>query len=237
MKAGGAPWAIVPVKRFAAAKSRLSPVLRQSERAELARAMVEDVLDVLSSCRGILAGTMVVTSEAAAVEIARARGAAVAIEAHDDGINEAVRQVLVVLAPSDGAGALVMPSDIPQVTRRAVTQAAAALCKPAVLAMAAAARDGGTNLLGCRPANAMPLRFGPGSFERHRRAASEAGLSLSVLDLPELSLDIDCPEDIGPFLALNTCTRTHALLSGLGVDPRGSLAERQALPMRRSYGA
>lgn len=236
MKAG-AIWAIVPVKRFAAAKSRLSPVLRQSDRAELAGAMVADVLDVLSSCHGILAGTVIVTSEQAAVEIARALGVTVMIDERDDGINAAVRQALVELVRSAGAGALVIPSDIPQLTHQTVMQAAAALSEPSVLAIAAAARDGGTNLLGCRPASAMPLEFGLGSFDRHCRAARDARFSLSVLDLPELSLDIDCPEDLGSFLALNTRTRTHALLSRLCIDPRARRVERQVVPKRHSYGA
>lgn len=206
-------WAVVPVKRFAAAKSRLSSVLRQSERAELARAMVEDVLDVVSSDHGSLAGTLVVTSEQAAAEIARARGAAVMIDTRDEGINAAVRQALGELERSGGAGAVVVPSDIPQLTPQALMRATAAVATPNVLAIAAAARDGGTNLLGCRPTGAMPLNFGPCSFDRHRQAAREAGLSLKVLDVPELALDIDCPEDLEPFLALNTRTRTHALLS------------------------
>ncbi len=206
-------WAVVPVKRFASAKSRLSSVLSQSERAELARSMAEDVLDVVSSCHGVLAGTVVVTSEKAAAEAARARGAEVMIDERDEGINVAVGQALAELERSGAMGAIVVPSDIPHLTREAVIRAAATLSRPNVLAIAAAARDGGTNLLGCRPAGAMPLNFGPFSFDRHCQAARDAGLSLEVLDVPELALDIDCPEDLAPFLALNTRTRTHALLS------------------------
>lgn len=216
---GDAIWAVVPVKRFVTAKSRLSPVLCQSERAELARAMYEDVLDVLSSCQGILTGTVVVTSEEVAAKIARAHGAAVVVDTQDNGINAAVRQGLVELERSGGAGAIVVPSDIPQLTAQAVVRAAV-LSETNVLAIAAAVRDGGTNLLGCRPAGAIPLNFGPSSFDRHRRAASDAGLSVEVLNLPELSLDIDCPEDIATFLSLNTRTRTHALLSRRHIDRR-----------------
>jgi len=55
-------WAVVRVKRFTNAKSRLaSPVLGCGERRELARRMFEDVLEALSRCQDVLAGTIVVT--------------------------------------------------------------------------------------------------------------------------------------------------------------------------------
>ena len=41
-------WALVPVKAFSAGKRRLSPVLNAIDRARLARAMFEDVLDLLA---------------------------------------------------------------------------------------------------------------------------------------------------------------------------------------------
>ena len=209
----GAIWVVMPVKRFASAKSRLSSVLSHSERAELACAMTEDVLDVAMSCRSALAGIVVVTSEDTAADAARARGAEVMIDAYDDGINVAVRQALAGLERSSDVGVIVVPSDIPHLTCEAVMRAVAALSRTDVLAIASAARDGGTNLLACRPAGAMPLNFGPFSFDRHCQAARAAGLSIELLDAPELALDIDCPEDLPPFLALNTPTRTHALLS------------------------
>lgn len=44
-------WAIVPAKRFSEAKTRLAPVLTRSERSQLARAMLHDVMTVLSSVK------------------------------------------------------------------------------------------------------------------------------------------------------------------------------------------
>ena len=85
------------------------------------------------------------------------------------------------------------------------------------MAIAAAADDGGTNLLGCRPARAIPLRFGRHSFERHCRAATRAGLTVQALHLPELLFDIDRPEDLRRFVALGSRTRTHEFLSRPGI--------------------
>ena len=84
-------WAVVPVKRFSTAKSRLATVLDTIERAELARLMFQDVLDALALCKEFLAGVIVVTSDESAAALARSRGAIVLSDAADNGINAAVR--------------------------------------------------------------------------------------------------------------------------------------------------
>ena len=205
--------AVVPVKRFAIAKSRLAPVLDCRERESLARAMFEDVLETLLQCQDVLAGTMVVTSDAGAAGTARTLGAEVIFEDGDNGINAAVRLAVDRLACSTDTGVVVVPSDLPQLTRRAIAKAVAAIARPMSLAIAAAPKDGGTNLLACRPAAAIPLHFGPHSFVQHSRAAQQAGLTVRALRMPELLLDIDWAEDLQAFQSLRTKTRTHAFLS------------------------
>ena len=75
MNHGSGIFAVVPVKRFSAAKSRLAPLLDASERSTLARVMFEDVLDRLLQCQEVLAGIMVVTSDPDAAAWTRKCGA------------------------------------------------------------------------------------------------------------------------------------------------------------------
>ncbi len=220
MSAGKPLWAVVPVKQFAAAKSRLAPVLETSERAELARLMFEDVLDALMACPDILAGVAVVTADRAAAEAARRHGARVVLAVADHGINAAIVGAVEAIDPGAEDGLMVVPSDIPQVTRNAFAQAAAAISAPRSVAIAAAAEDGGTNLYACRPARVLPPRFGPRSFEQHCRAAMAAGIGAQVLHVPELALDIDRPGDLRTFQALRSSTRTQAFLSRLRIADR-----------------
>jgi 2-phospho-L-lactate guanylyltransferase (CobY/MobA/RfbA family) len=116
------------------------------------------------------------------------------------------------------------------VSPAAIATAVAAIAKPRTLAIAAASKDGGTNLLACRPASAVPLHFGAHSCREHMRAARQSGLSVAVLRMPELMLDIDRSEDLDLFQALHTKTRTHALLSKLrsAVPGTGALATEGA---------
>jgi 2-phospho-L-lactate/phosphoenolpyruvate guanylyltransferase len=211
-------WAVIPVKRFAAAKARLAPVLDGAERTTLARLMFEDVLDGVTQCNGVLAGTLVVTSDEDAAAIAGQRGAKVIGDSEESGVNTAITRVAQHVQERDGI--IVVPSDIPQVSPLAVAMAARAIAAERTLALVAATEDGGTNLLACRPITSMPLCFGAQSFERHRRAALQTGLAVQQIDCRDLSLDIDRPEDLGAFLKLGSRTRTHAFLSTLGIDER-----------------
>src|SRR5262245_52796788 len=220
MKNMAGVWAIVPVKRFAKAKSRLAAVLGCRERHELARNMFEDVLEALLRCQDVLAGTIVVTADGQAAAIGRRRGATVVSEEDDRGINAAVRLAVDRLGASTEAGVVVVPSDMPQLSSRSIAAAVEAISSPSTLAIAAACRDGGTNLLACRPAAAIPLHFGRSSFMRHTRAAQHAGLSVRALQVPELLLDIDRPDDLWAFQALRTNTRTHRFLAGVLVQSR-----------------
>jgi 2-phospho-L-lactate/phosphoenolpyruvate guanylyltransferase len=221
----GRIWAVVPVKRFSASKRRLAPVLDAGERSAVARLMLDDVLDVLFQCQGVLSGTAVVTADVDAAAQAREGGATVVLDDGDRGINAAVDLAIGHLAANGNDGIMVVPSDIPHLSRDAIVTAAEALASPRTLAIARAA-DGGTNLLACRPARAVPLCFGPDSFDRHSRAALQAGITVRVLSLSELSLDIDRPENLRTFLSLNSKTRTHAFLSRLGIGARLEWGDR-----------
>ncbi len=209
--------AILPVKRFATAKSRLASIMDCEARARLARVMYEDVLETLIEC-SCLTGILVVTPEAEAAADAERRGAKVVFEARDSGINAALRTAIDHLDGNAELGVVIVPSDLPHLSVQAIETAVAAISLPLSMAIAAARADGGTNLLACRPAAAVPLCFGASSFLRHCRAARQAGFRVRELQVPELLLDIDRPDDLQAFRALDTRTRTHAFLSNEMLD-------------------
>ena len=213
MTYGAGLWAVVPVKRFADAKSRLAPVLGCSERHELARTMFDDVLESLLHCSDALTGIIVVTADHEAAALGQRRGARVVLEEEDRGVNEALRLAIAPLHAETDAAVLIVPSDLPQLSRATIEAAAEAISSPRSMAIAEASADGGTNLLACRPAHAVPLHFGPDSFIRHIRAAQRAGLAVRTLHMSDLLRDIDRPDDLYAFQALRTETRTHQFLS------------------------
>jgi 2-phospho-L-lactate guanylyltransferase len=144
----GGAWAVVPVKRFDQAKQRLSGVLTAPRVAALAAAMLGDVLEQLSGTVG-LAGVLVVTSDAKAAAIAESFGAIVLTDPADSGINDAVAHGVHKLGSLEASAAIILPSDIPFVTGAELSIVLAALGRAPVV-LTPAARDGGTNILGCR---------------------------------------------------------------------------------------
>jgi 2-phospho-L-lactate/phosphoenolpyruvate guanylyltransferase len=104
--------AILPVKRFSAAKQRLGESVAESLRAELARAMVGDVLSALRDCPAIDT-TIVVTCEPGVAAAARYVGAIVVKDSAESGQSAAV-SIGLRRALEDGfERCLCIPGDCP----------------------------------------------------------------------------------------------------------------------------
>lgn len=205
-------WAVVPVKSMAQAKQRLAGVLAPHERRALAHAMLQDVLQALTTSTG-LAGTLVVTNDATAMTLARAAGADVLPDAPDAGLVPALQHAAQTLAQQGREGMLVVPADVPLITPQDIVRIAQrhddhARRGPAVT-LVYASNDGGTNALACSPPDALPLRYGPDSFRLHVQAARALGLTPDVLHMPRFGRDIDGPADLRALLAEPGTTGTH----------------------------
>ncbi|MEN3951619.1 2-phospho-L-lactate guanylyltransferase [Iodidimonas sp. SYSU 1G8] len=190
-------WALLPVKRLKGAKQRLSPVLSEMERTELARAMLLDVLLALRHAWG-LAGVAVVTADTEARNLARQHGATLIGET-DGGLNEALDNARLTLHAQGATSALIVHGDLPLATAEEITTLIDAH-PPGPAATFVPARDGGTNAMLTTPVDPFPLSYGEGSFARHKAAAEAAGLATASLVLPGLQLDIDTPEDLAELL-------------------------------------
>ncbi|MGB8327666.1 MAG: 2-phospho-L-lactate guanylyltransferase [Steroidobacteraceae bacterium] len=192
-------WAIVPVKRLAMAKTRLSGVLSPAERQALSAAMLSDVLDALRATPAI-AGTLVVTPDSAVADAAACCGAVVFAEPTDAGLEPRLQaaaavQAGIAAARSRGAThALYLPGDVPLVDPAVLGRVLAA--GGAGGCIVRALRDDGTNTVLCDARHPIDFDFGPGSCTRHRRAAAARGITLKLVAEPALALDIDVPEDL-----------------------------------------
>ena len=210
-------WAIVPAKRFSEAKARLAPVLTRPERAQLARAMLHDVMTVLSGVREFT-GVLVVSGDPFVAEIVRPFGARLVHDGLEAGVNEAVRQGLNAMTADRKTGAVIIPGDVPFVTAAEAQTILRAMAERTIV-LAPALRDGGTNCLAMANPRLIEPCFGEGSFGAHQAAARRAGIECGVCRLDGLGHDIDCPDDLVAGLRWPE-SRTGCLLDELNVAAR-----------------
>ena len=185
--------AVLPVKRFADAKQRLSTGLAPGTRRALAEAMLTDVLVALRRTEG-LDEVVVVTAEPVAEALALGYGARVVSDTREAGQSPAAQ--LGLDAVEGGGRRAARPRRLPG-TRSRPAHRTAAVGRAGALVVLVPDRHGtGTNGLVLHPPTAIEPSFGPGSRERHTALRRGGGASLRVEEMPSLVLDVDTPDDL-----------------------------------------
>jgi 2-phospho-L-lactate/phosphoenolpyruvate guanylyltransferase len=201
--------AILPVKSFAPAKQRLSPALGAGARQALAQAMFSDVLGSLRHVPGLDA-IAVVTIDPAAETAALGERVRVLRDVHESGQSAAASIGIRHAIAAGFERVLLVPGDTPLLDPLEVSGLLD--CAYDVAIVPDRHRTGTNALLLCPP-DAIEPSFGPGSFERHVRAAGAAGVAYSAEHVPSLTLDVDTAADLAELVATLEERRTHAPLT------------------------
>lgn len=186
--------AVLPIKRFDAAKQRLTAGYEDDRRRALVAAMVEDVLTAVSKARSI-ERTIVVSGDPIAQGLAAELGAEVLPDPEDVGHVQAALAG-IAKAEVEGADAVVLlPGDCPLLDPRELDSLLTGL-PPSYVGIVPDRHGSGTNALVLSPPSAIIPAFGEGSRERHVSLAREAGIPFEVEEVPSLGLDLDTPADV-----------------------------------------
>ena len=188
-------WAIVPVKPLRRGKSRLAGTLSEDERAELNRTLLQHTLKTLSDLKEV-EEVLVVSRDPQALTLARNYGARTVREDGQPQLNTALKRATVIAQVYATQGVLVLPSDLPLVSREDVVALIERAGDPPVVVIAPDRHGKGTNALLISPAGLIEYDFGEESFQRHCDRAKKAGARLEIVNLPSLGLDLDLPEDL-----------------------------------------
>ena len=188
-------WALVPVKPLRRGKSRLSGILTEDERADLNRTLLQHTLETLTNLKEV-EEVLVVSRDPQVLTIARNYGARTVREDGQPDLNTALRRATVIAQVYATRGVLVLPADLPLISRADAVALVERASDPPVVVIAPDRHQKGTNALLISPAGLIEYDFGENSFQRHCNLVKKAGARLEVVNLPSLGLDLDSPEDL-----------------------------------------
>jgi 2-phospho-L-lactate guanylyltransferase len=203
-------YAIVPVNKSSAAKTRLGHALSKRERVSLSQAMLSDVLDALRKTKGIRR-ILIVTRDINAARLGARNGARVLSEGHARGLNPAVRRGIRFAEREGVDQVLVVPADVP-LAKSSNFRRILRMGRKAKVLIVPSYDLGGTNALLLRPPRIMPVSYGGDSFRRHCRLARERNLTIRILRFQSLGLDADTPLDLVRIRSASGNTRSQRFL-------------------------
>jgi len=188
-------WAIVPVKPLRRGKSRLAGILTEDERADLNRTLLQHALETLTTLKE-MEEVLVISRDPQVLTIARNYGARTVREDGQPDLNTALNRATVIAQVYATRGVLVLPADLPLISREDALVLVERADDPPVVVIAPDRHQKGTNALLMSPAGLIEYQFGENSFQRHCNLVKKAGARLEIVNLPSLGLDLDSPEDL-----------------------------------------
>lgn len=195
---------IVPVKKFAEAKTRLASVLPAADRAKVAELLAETVLRQLARVRRVRR-VIVASSEPSLVGVASEFDFDILPDDPlNPGLNGAIGKAVRQAMSSGAQDVGVVFSDLPLLSADEFEKIVQRHLEGAVRQVTLV-RDRfgiGTNVRLCRPGDLLPPLYGRNSAGEYQKAAAACGAELCIVASDRLSHDLDQPADIGAILDL-----------------------------------
>jgi 2-phospho-L-lactate/phosphoenolpyruvate guanylyltransferase len=188
-------FAIVPIKRFENAKTRLSSILDTDDRIRLSLLMLEDTLQILSVVHS-LSQLITVSADKRVGEIAVKYGANFLLEEKERGVNSAVALADSYCMKKAADATMVIPHDLPLLDSTDISKACElAENESRCIVICPSLRYDGTNMLLRKPPSIIATFYDADSYNMHVKAAIRLGIPVKRLFSKALMHDIDTPED------------------------------------------
>jgi 2-phospho-L-lactate guanylyltransferase len=188
-------WALLPVKPFKQAKTRLADTLTPEARESLAIQFFQHTLKILTSIKRF-AGVLVVSRDPAVLKLARECGAQTLMESGQPELNEALRRGCEMIRELGGRAVFIIPADLPFLTAEDVESILKLGRTSQTVVIVPDRNKDGTNGMLLNPPNIIPLSYGIGSFGRHKAAAeAQPEVTLHIHEVQNMALDVDTPAD------------------------------------------
>jgi 2-phospho-L-lactate/phosphoenolpyruvate guanylyltransferase len=199
-------FAIVPIKRFENAKTRLSSILDTDDRIRLSLLMLKDTLQILSAVHS-LSQVITVSADKRVGEIAVKYGANFLLEEKERGVNSAVALADSYCMKKAADATMVIPHDLPLLDSTDISKACElAENESSCIVICPSLRYDGTNMLLRKPPSIIATFYDADSYNMHVKAAIRLGIPVKRLLSKGLVHDIDTPEDALEIMKEETVT-------------------------------
>lgn len=204
-------FAIVPIKRFENAKTRLSSILDKDDRIRLSLLMLEDTLQILSVVQ-LLTQVITVSADKRVEEIAVKYGANFLLEEKERDVNSAVALADSYCMKEAADATMVIPYDLPLLDSADISKACElAENESRCIVICPSLRYDGTNMLLRKPPSIITTFYDADSYNMHVTAAIRLGIPVKRLFSKSLMHDIDTPEDVLEIIKEKKTVTTRSL--------------------------
>jgi len=192
--------AIIPVKTFSKAKTRLDLSPQQVE--ELCKVMLEEILQTLSISPQI-EKTIMVTREEKAIEIGKKFNAVIIRDEKEESVNSAVSLADRYLLENNFDASIVFPQDIPFIKTQDIDFMLNYKMHPNFAIIVPSRRFDGTNALARMPVDLMETHYDEDSYKIHMNTAKNHTLNVAMVFVKRIMWDVDNIEDLKFLLEQN----------------------------------
>ena len=185
--------AIIPVKTFSKAKTRLDLSPQQVE--DLCKVMLEEILHTISISPQI-EKIIMVTKEKKAIEIGQKFDAIIIVDEKEKSVNSAVALADKYLLENNFHASIVFPQDIPFIKTQDIDFILNYKTHPNFAIIVPSRRFDGTNALVRMPIDLMETHYDEDSYKIHMNTAKDHTLNVAMVFVKRIMWDIDNIEDL-----------------------------------------
>ena len=191
--------AIIPVKTFANAKTRLG--LPPQKIKDLCAVMLDEILHTVSASPQIDEVVMV-TGEKRAADAGERFGTVTIDDQDENGVNDAIALADEYLLKNGFDASIVIPQDIPYIKTQDIDFMLNYAAHPDFAIIVPSRRFDGTNALARMPVDLMKTHYDEDSYKIHMSVARRYTLNVAMVFVKRIMWDVDSMDDLKFLLGL-----------------------------------
>jgi 2-phospho-L-lactate guanylyltransferase len=185
--------AIIPVKTFSRAKTRLN--LSQDKTERICAAMLESVLKNISHSN-VIEKIVLVSKDEKALSMGKKFGALELFDEDEQGVNNAVMLADAYFLKEKFEATIVFPQDIPLLRPEDVQTLFEMKTSNRCVLVVPSRKFDGTNALFRTPTNVMETHYDEDSYKIHLNTAEKRNASSALALINRIMLDVDDQSDL-----------------------------------------